>query len=66
MTREAKTLRLRVNAIIRHVRSRFGSSRLEVPQAWPAENDGSWRRHHSREEKTVDDRRCDPWKGNRL
>lgn len=35
---EVKTLRSRVNVIIWHVRSRFGSSLREVPLAWPAEN----------------------------
>jgi hypothetical protein len=34
-----KTLRLRVNVITWHVRSRFGSSFPEVPLAWPAEID---------------------------
>jgi hypothetical protein len=37
VTLEAKMWKSRVNAIIAHVRSRFGSSRLEVPLTWPAD-----------------------------
>jgi hypothetical protein len=39
-TREAKTWKSHVNAIIRHVHSHFGGSRLIVPLTWPADNDG--------------------------
>jgi hypothetical protein len=35
---EVKTLRSRVNVIIWHVRSQFGSSLREVPLVWQAEN----------------------------
>ncbi len=35
--REAKTWKLHVNATIWHVRSRFGSSRDEVPLTCPAD-----------------------------
>jgi hypothetical protein len=34
---EVKTLKLRVNVITWHARSRLGSSLREVPLAWPAE-----------------------------
>jgi hypothetical protein len=44
VTPEAKMWKSRVNAIIWHVRSRFGSSRLEVPLTCPAENDSLRRR----------------------
>ncbi len=44
VTPEAKTWKSRVNATIRHVRSRFGSSRLEGPLTWPADNDSLGRR----------------------
>jgi hypothetical protein len=36
VTRAATTWKSRVNAIISHVRSRLGSSRLEVPLIWSA------------------------------
>jgi hypothetical protein len=38
VTREAKTWKARVNAIIWHARSRFASSRLEVALTWPADD----------------------------
>jgi hypothetical protein len=41
VTREAKTWKSRVNAIIPRVHSHFGSSRLDVPLSWPTDNDGS-------------------------
>ena len=39
VTQVAKTWKSRVNAAIRHVRSRFGSSRPELPLIWPADSD---------------------------
>jgi hypothetical protein len=36
VTREVKTWKSRVNAIIRHVRLRFGSLHLELPLTLPA------------------------------
>jgi len=38
-TQAVTTLKSPVNAIIRRVRSRFGSSRLELPLTWPADDD---------------------------
>jgi hypothetical protein len=39
VTQVAKTWKSRVNAIIWHARSHFGSSRLEAALTWPVEND---------------------------
>jgi hypothetical protein len=47
VTREAKTWKSRVNAIIRRVHSHFASSRLEAPLTWPADN-GIGRTHKPR------------------
>jgi hypothetical protein len=44
VTREAKTWKSRVNAIIRPVHLHFGGSRLKAPLTWPAENDSLRRR----------------------
>ena len=41
VTREAKTWKSHVNAIIPRVHSHFDSSRLEVPLSWTTDNDGS-------------------------
>ena len=40
VTRGVKTWKSHVNATIRHVRSRFGSSRLAVPLTRSADYDG--------------------------
>jgi len=50
VTREAKMWKSRVSATIRHVRSPFGSSRLEVPLTWPADDDSFWRRPYVTEQ----------------
>jgi hypothetical protein len=44
VTREAKTWKSRVNAIIWCVRKRFGSSHLKVPPIWLTENNTLRRR----------------------
>jgi hypothetical protein len=41
--REVRKWKSRANAAIRHVRSHFGSPRLEVPLTWQVENDTSRR-----------------------
>jgi hypothetical protein len=38
VTREAKTWRLRVNAITRRAHCRFGSRRFEVPLTWSTDD----------------------------
>jgi hypothetical protein len=44
VTQEAKTWKSPVNATTRHARSRFGSSCLAMPLAWPIDNDSLRRR----------------------
>jgi hypothetical protein len=65
VTPEVKTWKSRVNAITRHVLLRFGSSRLEAPLTWPA-NDWFAAALVTSLERSIGDHRCDPSKENRL
>jgi hypothetical protein len=66
VTQDAKTWKLRVNATIWHVLSRFGSSYLEVSQTWLAKNDSSHQRPLLHSKLSAGARCCDPSKENQL
>jgi len=54
VTPAAKMWRSRVNAIIWHVRLRFGNLRLAVSLAWPIRNDSLRRCSLPRRKKSTD------------